>query len=65
MVRLPNGRMKSREGTVVDVDNLLDEVRDMCLERIQQKHDTSTVEEQIVRAEVIVQSDSQLWLYVA
>ena len=60
MVRLPNGRMKSREGTVVDVDNLLDEVRDMCLERIQQKHDTSTVEEQIVRAEVIVQSDSQL-----
>lgn len=36
MVRLPHGRMKSREGTVVDVDHLLDDVRSMCVEQRQQ-----------------------------
>ncbi|GMO33620.1 MAG: arginine--tRNA ligase [Termitinemataceae bacterium] len=37
MVNLPNGRMKSREGTVVDADDLIDELRDMALEEIKQK----------------------------
>jgi arginyl-tRNA synthetase len=31
MVELPHGRMKSREGTVVDADNLMDELRDAAL----------------------------------
>merc|ERR1712166_137255 len=65
MVRLPNGRMKSREGIVVDVDNLLDEVRDMCLERIQQKHDTSTAEEQLIRAEAIAVAALKFEMLVA
>lgn len=29
MVNLPNGRMKSREGTVVDADDLMDEIQNM------------------------------------
>ena len=37
MVNLPNGRMKSREGTVVDADDLFDEMAalaaDACKER--------------------------------
>jgi arginyl-tRNA synthetase len=37
MVKLPEGRMKSREGTVVDADDLIDSLRDMALEEIKEK----------------------------
>jgi len=37
MVNLPDGRMKSREGTVVDGDDLIDQLRDMALEEIREK----------------------------
>lgn len=37
MVNLPEGRMKSREGTVVDADDLIDELRDMALDEIRGK----------------------------
>jgi arginyl-tRNA synthetase len=37
MVNLPEGRMKSREGTVVDADDLIDRLRDMALEEIREK----------------------------
>jgi arginyl-tRNA synthetase len=37
MVNLPDGKMKSREGTVVDVDDLIDRLRDMAREEIREK----------------------------
>jgi len=37
MVNLPEGKMKSREGTVVDADDLIDSLRDMALEEIRNK----------------------------
>lgn len=37
MVNLPEGKMKSREGTVVDADDLLNQLRDLALEEIRQK----------------------------
>ena len=37
MVNLPDGRMKSREGTVVDADDLIDNLRDLALEEIRSK----------------------------
>jgi arginyl-tRNA synthetase len=37
MVNLPEGKMKSREGTVVDADDLLDSLRDMALREIREK----------------------------
>jgi arginyl-tRNA synthetase len=37
MVNLPEGKMKSREGTVVDADDLLDELRDLALAEIREK----------------------------
>merc|ERR1712137_261077 len=37
MVNLTSGRMKSREGTVVDADNLLDEVQALGIEATRQK----------------------------
>jgi arginyl-tRNA synthetase len=37
MVNLPEGKMKSREGTVVDADDLIDSLRDMALGEIREK----------------------------
>ena len=37
MVNLPEGRMKSREGTVVDADDLINNLRDGALEEIMSK----------------------------
>ena len=37
MVNLPEGKMKSREGTVVDADDLIDNLRDMALTEIKEK----------------------------
>lgn len=37
MVNLPTGRMKSREGTVVDADDLIDSLRDDALAAIKEK----------------------------
>jgi arginyl-tRNA synthetase len=37
MVNLPEGRMKSREGTVVDADDLIDELKALALEEIRMK----------------------------
>jgi arginyl-tRNA synthetase len=37
MVNLPDGKMKSREGTVVDADDLIDKLRDLALAEIREK----------------------------
>jgi arginyl-tRNA synthetase len=37
MVNLPEGKMKSREGTVVDADDLIDSLRDMAKKEIRDK----------------------------
>ncbi|MDR1218069.1 MAG: arginine--tRNA ligase [Treponema sp.] len=37
MVNLPEGKMKSREGTVVDADDLLDSLKEMALQEIKGK----------------------------
>lgn len=37
LVNLPNGRMKSREGTVVDADDLLNELKNMALKEIRER----------------------------
>ncbi|MDR2071931.1 MAG: arginine--tRNA ligase [Spirochaetaceae bacterium] len=45
MVHLPEGKMKSREGTVVDADDLLDTLRDMALEEIREKEREEAVKD--------------------
>ncbi len=37
MVNLPDGKMKSREGTVVDADDLLDSLAEMAMKEIREK----------------------------
>lgn len=38
MVNLPEGKMKSREGTVVDADDLIDSLKAMALQEIKEKN---------------------------
>jgi arginyl-tRNA synthetase len=53
MVNLPEGKMKSREGTVVDADNLIDELRDMALVEIKSKEREEIVGDAAQTAEKI------------
>ncbi|MDR1868544.1 MAG: arginine--tRNA ligase [Treponema sp.] len=53
MVNLPEGKMKSREGTVVDADDLLDSLRDMALAEIREKEREEEVGNPVEVAEKI------------
>jgi arginyl-tRNA synthetase len=53
MVNLPEGKMKSREGTVVDADDLIDSLRDMALAEIREKEREEEVGNVIEVAEKI------------
>jgi len=39
MIALPEGRMKSREGTIVDADNIVDDMIALAKKEIQKRHD--------------------------
>lgn len=53
MVNLPSGRMKSREGTVVDADDLIDEMIIKAKEIVLTKHEDLQAEELDKRASII------------
>lgn len=53
MVNLPDGKMKSREGTVVDADDLIDALSGMAFEEIQRKGRDDGEENTRARAEQI------------
>jgi arginyl-tRNA synthetase len=53
MVNLPEGKMKSREGTVVDADDLIDQLAAMAEEEIRAKGRTETVGDVTETAEKI------------
>jgi arginyl-tRNA synthetase len=53
MVNLPEGKMKSREGTVVDADDLIDRLRDLAAEEIRAKGRDEHVDDVASTAEKI------------
>lgn len=53
LVNLPEGRMKTREGTVVDADSLLDSLAELALEEIQAKGREDAVDNPAETAEKI------------
>lgn len=53
MVYLPEGKMKSREGQVVDADDLLDELEAMAAEAVREKHPDIAADELAVRTRQI------------
>ncbi len=59
MITLPEGKMKSREGTVVDLDDLMDEMKSMALEEIKKRREIADedVDETVLKtAEAIGQA---------
>ncbi len=56
MVNLPSGRMKSREGTVVDADNLMDEISALAEKEVRARYKDLSEKEIKHRAEAIMLS---------
>ncbi|MHA2005988.1 MAG: arginine--tRNA ligase [Promethearchaeota archaeon] len=53
MIDLPSGRMKSREGTVVDADDVIEEVEALAFNEVNERYPDLTNNEKKVRAEKI------------
>lgn len=53
LVHLPDGRMKSREGNVVDADNLMDQLHEIAAEKIKESNPDLTEQEIYTIAEQI------------
>ncbi len=53
MVHLPTGRMKSREGTVIDADEIMDEMQALVETEIRKRYETLSEKEIHQRAEII------------
>ncbi len=53
MVNLPSGRMKSREGNVVDADDLVSEVSNIAKEEIKKRHENIEADELESRSKAI------------
>lgn len=53
MVRLPEGKMKSREGTVVDADDLIEELEEMAEREIKKRDNKVSAKELVLRSEKI------------
>jgi arginyl-tRNA synthetase len=53
MVALPEGKMKSREGRVVDADDILDELENLAAEEIRKRHTDWTQEHIMETAKVV------------
>ncbi|MHB9295948.1 putative arginyl-tRNA synthetase [Pillotina sp. SPG140] len=53
MVHLPEGKMKSREGTVVDADDLIDHLAQLALQEIKAKNREDSLDNPTVTAEHI------------
>ena len=63
MVELPEGRMKSREGTVVDADDLVNTVVSEAFENIKERGELLTLPEEELNemAEIIAYSGYRPW----
>lgn len=64
MVRLPEGRMKSREGTVVDADDLIDEIESLVTEEIKKRDEKITAKELRTRAQRIALAALKYYLLI-
>jgi arginyl-tRNA synthetase len=62
MVNLPEGKMKSREGTVVDADDLLDELESMAAAEIREKEREDEVGDIAETARLIALGALHYWL---
>lgn len=62
LVHLPEGRMKTREGTVVEADPLLDHLVELVEKEIKERHTHLTEREAEDRAEILAQAAVRYYL---
>ncbi|MFX1584545.1 MAG: arginine--tRNA ligase [Promethearchaeota archaeon] len=62
MVSLPSGKMKSREGTVVDADDIIDEVESLAFQEVEQRYPNISIAEKKKRAEIIGQAALKFYI---
>ena len=62
MVYLPEGKMKSREGKVVDADTLLDEMHELAKKELKKRYKNLPKKELETRSEIIAQSAIKFFL---
>ncbi len=53
MIDLPSGKMKSREGTVVDADDIIEEVEQLAYSEVNNRYSELSETEKMKRAEII------------
>jgi len=53
MVSLPEGKMKSREGTIVDADDVIEEIKSLALNEVSKRYPDLSDEEKNQRADII------------
>ena len=53
MIALPGGKMKSREGNVVDADDLVEEIQNLAYEEVNKRYQELTDDEKKKRAKII------------
>ncbi len=53
LIHLPEGRMKSREGTVIDADNLIEETRQLAENELKKRHSDLNPDDLQQRSEII------------
>lgn len=53
MISLPEGKMKSREGTVVDADDIIQEIENLAFNEVEKRYPELRKEEKLRRANII------------
>jgi len=53
MISLPEGKMKSREGTTVDADDLVEEMSELAYEEVSKRYPDLSEDEKVLRARII------------
>jgi arginyl-tRNA synthetase len=56
MVELPEGKLKSREGNIIDTDNLIQDVKNICIEELKKRYENLSEQEFIERSNTIAMS---------
>ncbi len=62
MVNLPSGKMKSREGTVVDADDIIEEVETLAFQEVEKRYPSISSAEKKKRAEIIGQAALKFYI---
>ncbi|MFX1596311.1 MAG: arginine--tRNA ligase [Promethearchaeota archaeon] len=53
MIDLPTGKMKSREGTIVDADDIIEEIENLAFNEVDKRYANISTSEKLRRAEII------------